>query len=340
MRDGDYLIKTIPARDWNAARKLVRANRPLPGPGLRMAWTPDGVWVSLRGEDRTAHPWQLAPAWDGAAWTTIVRPGFVNGADVTIESAAHAALTEDPAPLLLLGPNFRNPVLAGRVPAVFAPILSDGTRQLRACDVALFTPRPGSSQRAVIYNPPADAQTVEITTTFSNARVLSAPSRNWLAAVPELRGFQPPTPLDRLRGTAVESEQDELLIATVWFVSPEDEPDGNPYSAPARNWTPFVQNFVWWNLAHATRARVGAPVPRPIRLATGLLGGFADNIFNSLLSPNNDLSAQIYAYLQASDFSGRYWTPGPIGADSQPHDNLNPRFPFERTAFDPQFFGL
>lgn len=179
------------------------------------------------------------------------------------------------------------------------------TRQIRASDVVLITPRIGTRQQVEVRDPFTEAQSVEISTVYLNGRLASAPTRNYLVSLPRWTPTAGPSALDKLMGTAVETEQDELLIATVYFVSPEDAPDDAEVDA---TWTPYPAYSVFWNLNWASREQTALTPSPPISLRTGLVAGVADSLFNFLLSPVNDFFNQIEAFLGAADFSGKYWT--------------------------------
>ena len=179
------------------------------------------------------------------------------------------------------------------------------TRQIRACDVVLITPRLAARQTVDVRDPLTDAQSVDISTAFDNTALRNAKSAHWLIATAKWTPPVGPTDLDKLMGTAVEPQTDEFKLATLWLVSP---PNAGSDAVPDETWTPYPQHFVFWNLNHASRAQMPGAPPQPITLHTGLLGGIADSIFNELLSPVNDAYAQISAYLNAANFTGLYWT--------------------------------
>ncbi len=179
------------------------------------------------------------------------------------------------------------------------------TRQIRACDIVLITPRMAARQTVTVLNPLTDSQSIDIGTAFDNTALRNAKSRHWLNAVSKWQPPMEPTDLDKLMGTAVEPQTDEIKLATLWMISP---PDAGSSDEPDETWTPYPQHFVFWNLNHASRAQLPSAPPKPITLQTGLLGGLADSIFSQLLSPVNDAYAQVSAYLGAADFTGLYWS--------------------------------
>lgn len=352
MNDELPSVETIPAGEWNAARADWQRHRPRPGPGVRLAWTRDGVILSAEPRGQWRHPWWITPSWredpaiepQRGEWVASIRPGFVNGRDVTIPvaqddgSTIHVPLTAEPPPEITLG-SFRDPTapggfgantdgdlvtapgegypryfeslgvkppwLGGKLGADAPEFDPDRTRQIRACDVVLITPRLGSRQIITVHDPFTTAQSVEIATEYLNGRVRSAPSRNYLVTLPKFTPLPERSALDLLSGTAVETEQDEMRIATVWFVSQPDVADDAPVDA---SWTPYAQYAAAWNLNHATRADPGRQPGAPISFHTGLAFGVADSLINFLLSGPNDLLNQVEAFLGAADYSGHYWS--------------------------------
>lgn len=295
---------------------------------LSCRWRPDET-LELGGE------W-VAAVWPGfvnGRDVTFEVSQTVNGETKRI----HLPLTDDPPPELPLG-GYRDPTAPGGFGATadgelvtkpgegypryfeqlgVKPAWKGGkvgadapdsnpnrTRQIRASDIVLITPRIGTAQQVEVRDPLTDAQTVEISTVYRSGRLANAPSRNYLVSVPKWTPTAGATALDRLLGTAVESEQDELRIATVYFVSPEDTPDDAEVDAL---WTPYPAYAVFWNLNWASRQQTGVVPSPPITLRTGLAFGIADTLFSALLSPVNDAFNQIEALLGAADYSGRYW---------------------------------
>src|SRR5205085_6180529 len=76
------------------------------------------------------------------------------------------------------------------------------TRQIRACDIVLVTPRMAAHQQVDLLDPIADAQSVQISTVFDNTALRRAKSRHWLVATTKWQPPQQPGALDKLMGTA------------------------------------------------------------------------------------------------------------------------------------------
>lgn len=336
---------TIKATAWNALVSRVRAGTPLGGSRVAVVSTPSGSLVSADPSGGFEHPWKLSARWQQEQWRVFVRPGFVNGRDPTISSERdgeqkEVGITDPERPHLT--PGWRNPLaslgmgasLAGdlfslpaegypkffetlgvrkaatgsRAVAAYDPQSDEErTRELRACDIVLVTPRVATNQQVDIHDPFSEAQTVTISTTFNDSYARSAPSKHRLLAVAKWEPPKEPTAMDRLMGQAVEPQTDEIKIATLWMVSPPN-PEGGEEAEPDGTWVAYPQYDAFWNLAHAPRRAVPAKPPEPITLRTGLIGGLADSIFAALLAPVNDANNRVYAFLNATTFKGQYWT--------------------------------
>ena len=110
---------------------------------------------------------------------------------------------------------------------------------------------------------------------------------------------------DQMGGLMEDSFRDELHLATLYMVSP---PGAQRGSDPDASWTPFVKHRVWWNLNHATNRMKPPLASVTLTLNTGLAGGMADPINNSLLAPVNQASNAMAALLSSERIEGRFWT--------------------------------
>ena len=173
--------------------------------------------------------------------------------------------------------------------ALFDPMAEsqDRTRQIRAVDVALITPRVASSQTITLLSSTVDSQDFQIETKFNNAYGASHSSKYRLLEIPKWTPQPEPTAEDRFNGTAVEPDTDQIRMATIYMVSQEN-PDGGDEAVPDGTWTPFVQysKHAFWNLAHMA-ANPQEHIAHST-LTSGLAGGIADRIFANLLAPVND----------------------------------------------------
>ena len=181
------------------------------------------------------------------------------------------------------------------------------TREIRAMDVVLSKARIGTRLQIDVHDPLLDAQTETISTVFLNDALRTTGGRAKLRAVSKYVPQQQQS-LPQMYGTllsAGDAQLDELKLATIWIVSP---PDAATDAEPDETWTPYPQNFVFWNLQHASRLiPPRAPSP-PLRLHTGLAGGIGDRINDALLSFVNDQYAEAEAFLNQADASGMFWS--------------------------------
>lgn len=346
---------------------------------------------------------------DGGQWVAIVEPGFVAGQDVMIlesrdiegtPTSLQIPLTDEIPPEIVLGA-FRDPAASQGLSATIAgelllkpgegypkwfetigvkpaakggkitrePIDTERTREIRACDLILITPRLAARQEIQLLSPIGDQQSVQLSTAISSAAIRTNPHHR-LNVVSKWTPPQQPTNAERLLGTYVEPEQDEILIATVYFVSP---PNAGEDAQPDHTWECFPCYSVFWNLAHACQAITPDAEYEPLQFALPLAGGIGQRLVDAMLAPVNDSLAQVQALLDATSFQGMYWTPGGVGLDAvrRPRPGkeptketgfdstarrkareavkaasaaaippLNPPFPFMKTRFDPWFFGL
>lgn len=178
-------------------------------------------------------------------------------------------------------------------------------REIRAADIYLVVPRTATATTITLENAGTDAQTVSIANTFVNDYAQSAPASFRLLTKAQWEAPREPDLTERMEGTAVEPQTDELKIATVWMLSP---PNAGQDAVPDQTWSPYPQHFVFFNLMTASRNQLPNVPDNPLSLVTGLAAGVGDALIASLLSPINDQFAQIQAFFAAADFKGQFWT--------------------------------
>lgn len=318
---------SLRARDWN--ERIVGpcvAAQLLPGAHSTIYRTTRGQVVNLDPAQGWPHPWFVTPAgWSKDGFRVRVRPGFVNG---------HAPVY-GPGTLLdgpLVAVNAWRPVdgTDGRIPGFFAAlgvrdtlnesgiaISAEGgvavdvtqretqtpPRLLVACDIwvsvaraayrgtVTVTDQSGTSGEVVDYGVTFDASRLEA--------VGSAPRLNVGTFLP----VRQPTLADRLFGNYQDDGEDRILISTIYMLSPENAEEHRP----TPQWQFFRANNCFWNLAHAARNLVPPRNPDPIRLFTGLAGGWLDLIGNQILSQTNELSDRVLSAVNTTTNEGRFW---------------------------------
>lgn len=337
-------MKPFSASAFAALMADLLRNYPREGLNIAIDRNGEGVTISTASAQEWRHPWFVSTRWEldeanKGRWMAYLKPGLVNGRDVFIEGKddkgrpVQVALTdESPAGLRMV---WRNPLesLGARASANLDLIVDAGegypkffeslgvkparkegsildvdvpdparTRQIRACDIILSTPRLATAQDVSV-----DLLTGEATigTRYLNSAYASATVKHRLLALPKWVPPTEPTAMERLMGSAVESQSDEILMSTVWMVSPPDAGDGDE---PDETWQPYPQHFQFYNLFHASKQPPPSRPPNPITLRTGLLNGMADQIFAAILAPINAADSAFEAAIRPQQFQGRYWS--------------------------------
>jgi hypothetical protein len=184
-------------------------------------------------------------------------------------------------------------------------------RLLRACDLWLHQPRLALTSE-ITLEPGIVTGRSNVTQTLG----VRSP-----AASDALRIFQGTfTPftsatagIDPLSNDYDEPAYDELLISTVFLLSPPNTPPG---TAPDPTWQAYVRHNLFWNLHWAQppfRPVVNDPsISNPIVLA----GGAAQLVVNFLTASINDMNQQALNMIQGHSLAGSFWTPSGGGKDA------------------------
>lgn len=317
---------SLPAREWNKLLKWLALHaEPLPGENCRVSRSVNGTsLVPTPAAFRWRHPWQVSPEWDAVEkrWVATVRAGFVNGIDPTIGGVPLCATPQPrialPVQEFLLAPPRFFEALGARDPtegfqlggSTGVQIVDESwkdafrppPRRLARCDVSLSVARAGLDSNVTLEDGSATGQYIDWTPSLNSTLLSLRGARPVVQASAMFEPPRTPTLLERMMGTASDAQEDALLLATVFLLSPanfEGQPDGS--------WTPYVRHACFWNLAHAPRVAKIAD-SKPITLYTGIAGGMFDGIFNQLLAPGNEASDRIAAAFQSQSPEGRFWT--------------------------------
>lgn len=189
-----------------------------------------------------------------------------------------------------------------------APFDPLNTREIRALDVVLTQPRPGSALGITELSPVVDNFTHQIDTTFTTAYFNAQEGRAKLATVSRYVPLEQQwidSPFLGLPMNAGDAQIDQLKMATVWMVSP---PGAGQDAAPDQSWEPYVEHFVFWNLWHAVRFVPPAVKLPPIKIVTGLGLGILDFLANAFLAPINSAMDEANSFLNQSDMRGAFWS--------------------------------
>lgn len=208
-------------------------------------------------------------------------------------------------------------IVAGQPVDIASLEAPKGLRLLRACDIILHQPR---------------------TALTSNIEIDPSGAVSGLGMVNQTLGFREPSEGDRLKvvtgkydpqqslnyspnnlnliaSSYEEKTWDELLIATVYLLSPADWPVGQPIDS---SWTPFVRHGLFWNLFWAQKQLqpvFNTDIFRPLVALTGILaGGAGIGAVSWLASSINDATQGAANILQAQSLAGSFWTATGVGA--------------------------
>lgn len=182
------------------------------------------------------------------------------------------------------------------------------TRELRAMDIVLIQPRLGTRLDYVPGDPIGDVATAQISTAYLSDYVNLHNGRTRLRATAK---YQPPGDpnIETTFGillNAGDPQFDELLMATVWMVSP---PDAGSDAIPDATWEPYVQHKVFWNLNHAPRNIPRGIEEDPLIFILPLALGTAQGVVNGIISVLNGMLNEALAFLrQGGDTRGNFWT--------------------------------
>ncbi len=196
-----------------------------------------------------------------------------------------------------------------------------GNRLLRACDIIVHQPRSALTSHIDIH---PEGMLTGMTNVTQTLGLREADTGDRLM----LRGgtFEEPTQArldakagaDLLADNYEEKTWDELLISTVWLLSP---PDAELDAQPDGRWQAFVSHAQFWNLAWA-QPRLEAVFTSDIfgaLLATVslLAGGAGLGAANYLAASINDATQSAFNILTSHSMAGNFWTPTGCGTTSK-----------------------
>ena len=335
----------FPARAYNDVMAAIRRGKPLRGVGSIIRETSAGVLIAgnLPPPDWN-HPWRLHPRWlvdakGTGQWGVTITPGFVNGADVVM-GTDDSALSLNPAPVqkitafrdatgvggtypamfkklgarqpdqldpfiaaALNAPNPDDPAILDTTATVEVPLIPQqyGTKRLMAADIILNIDHSGVTTLTTFADP--DTGNLVIHSPGFTAAMDRYPYR--IQTTSQYTPVQYPTMLERMQGSAVEPNFDQLLLGTLWLLSPDDEADD---TLPGSTWQPYPQHFVFWNLCYGGVNEFNYTSQQPITIHTGLAFGLLDSIGNSMLAPINDAMQDVMNGLNETSMQGYFWT--------------------------------
>lgn len=196
-----------------------------------------------------------------------------------------------------------------------------GMRLLRACDIVLHQPRMALTSHVtiepgIVTGISNVTQTLSLRSQAPEDRLKIFATSRHDPADPLQAGINP------LGNDYEEPTWDELLVATVYVLSPPGTPVG---SEPDADWVPYIRHHQFWNLSHA-QPRLRALVTDPsIPYIPPLAGGAAQLVVNFLTASLNDATQRMLNILTAHSMAGRFWTPTGGGSTSEfPREEAQP----------------
>jgi len=222
-------------------------------------------------------------------------------------------------PLFFQQRGVAKPITTGQITsrAVDAP---KGNRLLRACDIWLHQPRTALTSQITIDPLGALSSTSNVTQTLD----IREPAANDRLKIQT--GTFEPQQANRLNfGGASnvlasdyeEATWDQILISTVWLLSP---PDTAPGTSPDATWQAFSSHNLFWNLLWVQPKLdpfFNTDIFRPLAGIVGILaGGVGVGAVNFFAASINDATQGAFNILQAQSLAGSFWTPTGGGTTS------------------------
>lgn len=318
---------SLRARDWNE-RIVAPSERCmlLPGCYTTSVRTPHGQILSISPEAGWHHPWFCMVRWIDGRWTVQVRPGFVNGQDPAVPG--HGDLSDGPKIPL---PEFRQiPADGDTVPKFFARLgvrtpqsgvsinsadlievdvtqrdeSGPAPRLLVACEIWVsFARATYIGETTFVDGSGTSGQYADLSVRFDTTQLDRVGSRPRLLVGPQMPKVAAPTLFERLSGQFQDDGEDRIRISTIYFLSPPYATDPTPNQL----WQPYAANSAFWNLSHAARNQRPAKPSPPIRMFTGLAGGWGDIIGNQILSGINAFTQQAENAFGTTTNEGTFW---------------------------------
>ena len=183
-------------------------------------------------------------------------------------------------------------------------------RLLRACDFILHQPRSALTSTITLEAGPATGFS-NVKQTLSTRTQTAGDVLQIFTGVASDRTAQPINPL---AGDYEEQTFDEILVSTVFLLSPPNAPLG---SVPNETWTPYVRHNLFWNVLYEQPAFQPIPGDPGTPYIPPLAAGAAQIVINYLTASINDATDQALNILLGHSMAGRFWTPTGGGHEAQ-----------------------
>jgi hypothetical protein len=259
------------------------------GRGVLVSRLSDRVIVNIDRQAGPVHPWHTSVEWheDKEEWRVRVVPGFVNGMapdvpaltyDETGKTGAKVSVTptllEDWAfPIPKTGyREVRGRELGEAVPRYFQDMgvkeekhgmstgggmgvtvnmseqETEGDRLLRAVDVVLTAFRWTYKLDVTFPGNLVLGQIVDYSVTLDAAQAFRRPTISVMPRIPAAESDD--AFMQRLMGNFGDEGFDQILVSTVYFVSPPKSAAKKPLDQVTDEWTPVAKHNLFWNLGY------------------------------------------------------------------------------------------
>lgn len=330
----------VRASDWNKA--VIDSGRLVPkaGKGILIDRHRNGSSISANPLFQWRHPWNVVAQWRDKAWHLNIKPGFVNGDPVIMVGSApepkdnedkpkDLELTEVPwwkvagtrsviedVPAFFVAKGVVSQAQAAgavttenfdRINLAELAKQADGEKVLRSVDIVAVIYRPqlrstfevsdasGTTGGLLQYAPAYDFTSVNE----------NGPQARLVQEAPYVPQKTPDILL-RALGVEPDTDQDKILLATVYFLSPDKDS-----KELDENWTPFVKHHVFWNLMHATKniiPELSSQVPSRAPFVTGLAGGYGDMLINQFSALKDTIEREVLNFYREDESGGAFWS--------------------------------
>jgi hypothetical protein len=136
--------------------------------------------------------------------------------------------------------------------------------------------------------------------------IIAPPAAQVLLVYTTSEWSAPDPQLDIEDGIYQEPTYDEILISTLYLLSPPGTAAG---SEPDATWTPYTQHNLFWNLQWAQNTNINQVPQQEVSFVIALPSGIiAQPIVNAILANVNDALDQAEAILAAHTLAGQFWT--------------------------------
>lgn len=342
----------IPAHEWNELIAEIAR------------WTPLG-FTPADASDGWQHPWFTSASWNAETeqWQCTIKPGFVNGLDVTVsvpstiddQPSTDTPLTDSPrlpittfrsvgtdsvsidgsgeaVPEFFRARGVGDPLSFstegdGGIVQIISGLVDDQAerRLLRACDLVLHHDRIATATEWLITPAETGAQ-AQFSVIYKNAP--NAREQAYIRTTSRHRPIMPVDDLTRLQGGWTDETFDAVHLATVWLLSP---PDAAYDSPPDETWTAHVEHKLFWNADYLATVPALGVTRQNLEVNLAGLGSVAGAqiTVNQILSQQNDAANNALEFLTKKQITGRFITPGHRVAPAwDKTTSLDPPFPY------------